>query len=140
MGKRYYYEEYRTIDEMINEALKYTKYKNIVKKLRDIWKALVNSLPKGQNIYCISNDPAPIIQRQWDIEDFCEGNKEDVFLLHIPWQEFSPGQEIFLVTATEGIYTKETAEKAVEEEIIAYLYSMVIPRFKSGKTLILKGD
>ena len=130
MSKRWYYEEYRTIDEMVDKALKYTKYKNIIRKLRGIWKTLASSLPKGHNIYCISNDPAPIIQRQWDIEDFLNGKKEDVFLLHIPWQEFSYGQEVFLITATEGVVENETTE-----EVTCYLYSIVIPRFKGGKII-----
>jgi hypothetical protein len=104
-----------------------------VGRLRDVWKTLARTLPKDQSIYCISNDPRPIIRRQWGIEDFLNSEKEDVFVLNIPWQEFSSYQETFLVTATEGIVIDDTTSRVVEKEVTCYLYSIVIPRFKGGK-------
>ena len=125
-----YYEEYDNIDDMIKKALKFTKYKNLVREIGQTWKALSKTLPKGERICCISNDPGPIIQRQWKIEDFLGSEKEDIFVLNVPWQEFSPGRETFLVTVTEGTVVNDTTE-----EVTCYLYSIVIPRFKGGKII-----
>jgi len=127
---RAYYEEYDSIDDTIKKALKFTKYRSLVREIGRAWKTLSKTLPKGECIYCISNDPGPIMQRQWEIEDFLESKKEDIFVLNVPWQEFSPGRETFLVTATEGTVVNDTTE-----EVTCYLYSIVIPRFKGGKII-----
>jgi hypothetical protein len=129
---RLYYEEYSSLNDLIRKASKFTKYKSLVNKIGQTWKVLSKTLPKGECIYCMSNDPAPIMRRQWEIEDFLNSNKEDVFVLSIPWQEFSPGRETFLITATEGVVENETTE-----EVTCYLHSIVIPRFKGGKIVKL---
>jgi hypothetical protein len=134
---RAYYGEYNSIDNMIKKALKFTKYRSLVREIGRVWKALSKTLPKGEYVYCISSDPGPIMQRQWEIEDSLKNDKEDIFVLNIPWQEFSPGQETFLVTAIEGVVVDDTTGCAIEKKVTCYLYSIVIPRFKGGKIVNL---